>query len=93
MEGHTNSVSVVDSMYFDETKNQNDKKQLSTYLASASVDSSIRIWSRHSEGYDLKSTKFNLDQVIHSKMNGFALALKFYLLPLSKRKFFKIYKV
>lgn len=84
LDGHTNTVNVVDSMYFEESKGDSTKKVLSTYLASASIDSTVRIWSRHSENFDLKSSKFTLGQVIHAKASGFALALKFYLLPLSK---------
>lgn len=68
--------------------NDANKNELITYLASASVDSTVRIWIRNSD-FDLKTnhSKFNLEQVISSKMNGFALALKFYLLPLSNCKF------
>jgi hypothetical protein len=68
--------------------NDSKKNELITYLASASVDSTVRIWIRNSD-FDLKTnhSKFNLEQVISSKMNGFALALKFYLLPLSNCKF------
>jgi hypothetical protein len=68
--------------------NDVNKNELITYLASASVDSTVRIWIRNSD-FDLKTnhSKFNLEQVISSKMNGFALALKFYLLPLSNCKF------
>ena len=73
-------------MYY---KNDKEDKPLNTYVASASVDSTIRIWTRQSS-YNLKNSqeKFNLEQVITSKTNGFGLALKFYLLPISNRKFF-----
>jgi hypothetical protein len=78
-------------MYFD-----NDSCLL-TYIVSASVDSSVRIWSRLSDFnlniLDEKNNKanFNLEQIITAKANGFALALKFYLLPLSKCNYiFKI---
>lgn len=81
LNGHTNNVSIADAMYFDESNNN-----LTTFVASASVDSSVRIWSRLSEKYNLKSSTFKQDQIIVSKMNGFALALKFYLLPISNCK-------
>ena len=86
LEGHTNNICVVDGMYY---KSDCETKPINTYLASASVDSTVRIWTRQSD-YNLKSNqnKFSLEQVITSKMNGFALALKFYLLPLSNRKYF-----
>ena len=70
-------------MYY---KHDSETKPLNTYLASASVDSTVRIWRRQSD-FDLKENKFSLEQVITSKMNGFALALKFYLLPISNCKF------
>jgi hypothetical protein len=82
--GHTNNICVVDAMYFNTEIDSN----LVTYLASASVDSTVRIWSRSSD-FNLTSkgekAAFNLEQVITAKANGFALALKFYLLPISKR--------
>ena len=59
---------------------------LITHLASASVDSTVRIWTRHSDFTTGKEAKFELEQVITAKMNGFALCLKFYLLPISKCK-------
>ncbi|CAF0711829.1 unnamed protein product [Brachionus calyciflorus] len=78
LNGHTNSISIADAFYFDESN-----KVLTTFIASASVDSTVRIWKRRSENYDIKNSNFTQDQVITSKMNGFALALKFYLLPIS----------
>lgn len=63
---------------------------LLTYIASASVDSTVRIWNRLSDSnlnivdQEGKKANFNLEQIITAKANGFALALKFYLLPLSK---------
>ena len=68
-------------MYYADTKSN----EISTLLASASVDSSVRIWSRNSD-YNLEKDKsqFTQDQVIMAKSNGFALALKFYILPISK---------
>jgi hypothetical protein len=81
LEAHKLSVSVADAMYYEESNNV-----LSTFLASASIDSTINIWSRHSENFDLSDSKFTLDQTITCKANGFALTLKFYLLPLSNCK-------
>jgi hypothetical protein len=78
-------------MYFDELIKNGDQelKIKSTYLASASVDSTINIWSRHQS--DQKSeSKFNLDQTLSCKSNGFALALKFHLLPLSNCNYFAL---
>lgn len=84
LKGHTDNICVVDGMYyFDEKTNQ-----LNTYLASASVDSTVRIWKRLSDyNLDPTSAQFVEDQVISSKMRGFALALKFYVLPISNCKF------
>lgn len=85
LDGHTNNVCVVDAMYYSERKQESDS--IATYIASASVDSTVRIWSRHTDS-SLTNSKFELEQVISAKGNGFALALKFYLLPLSKCKCF-----
>ena len=68
-------------MYYQEN---NSDQRIQTIVASGSVDSSVRIWTRHS-GYTLKDASFSCAQEIKSKANGFALALKFYLLPLAKR--------
>ena len=71
-------------MYFAE----NGGKALQTVLASASVDSTVRIWTRHSDLQlkdDGKQAPFVCEQEIKSKANGFALALKFFLLPLAER--------
>jgi hypothetical protein len=72
-------------MYY---KSDLEDKQLITYVASASVDSTVRLWTRQSD-YTLQNSqeKFYLEQVITSKSNGFGLALKFYLLPISNCKF------
>jgi hypothetical protein len=73
-------------MYY--LNNKSDETTLiDTYLASASIDSTVRIWTRQSD-YNInhENAKFIEDQVIPSKMNGFALALKFYVLPLSNCK-------
>lgn len=59
---------------------------LNTLIASASVDSTVRIWKRQSD-FNLNAN-FSCEQVISCKMNGFALALKLYLLPLSNCNFF-----
>lgn len=73
-------------MYFLDKKS-NDR--LVTHLASASVDSTVRIWTRQSDfSLGKEKSKFELEQVITAKMNGFALCLKFYLLPISKRMIF-----
>jgi len=68
--------------------------EISTYLASASVDSTVRIWSRNSDySFENTNSTFTEDQVIKSNKNGFALALKFYILPISNSKkllFFQI---
>ena len=68
--------------YADEQSNE----IINTYLASASVDSTVRIWSRHSDYKNDLTSKFVQEQVIVSKQNGFALALKFYILPISNCK-------
>lgn len=72
-------------MYY---KSDLEDKPLITYVASASVDSTVRLWTRQSD-YTLQNSqeKFYLEQVITSKSNGFGLALKFYLLPISNCKF------
>jgi WD40 repeat protein len=76
LQGHTDSVGVLDAMYF--KTNSTDPSQTLTHLASASVDSTIRIWTRST-----LNGQFTQDQILHSKQNGFALALKFYTLPIS----------
>ena len=83
LRGHTDNVCVVDGMYYRDAKTN----QLNTFLASASVDSTVRIWKRESDySLDSNSCQFVEDQVINSKTRGFALALKFYVLPISKCK-------
>lgn len=81
LEGHKASVNVIDAVYIEDT----DKGDLITYIVSASVDSTVRIWKRCSKSIEPDdSAKFVEEQVISSRANGFALALKFYRLPLSK---------
>lgn len=81
LNGHTDNICVIDGMYYADTKSN----EISTLLASASVDSSVRIWSRNSDyNLDKDKSQFTQDQVIMAKSNGFALALKFYILPISK---------
>lgn len=82
MTGHTNNVSIVDAMYFDDFG-----INLVTYIATAAIDSTVRIWNRQSHNYNLTNSVFSQEQVIVSKMNGFALALKFFLLPTSNCNF------
>lgn len=78
--GHTDNICVIEGMYYKDE----DSNKVNTYLASASVDSTVRIWSRQSD-YDLNNEKdkFSEDQVILLKSRGFALALKFFILPIS----------
>ncbi len=82
LNGHSDNICVIDGMYY----TGNKSNEINTLLASASVDSSVRIWSRSSD-YNLDKDKFQFsqDQVILAKSNGFALALKFYILPISNR--------
>ena len=82
LDGHKSNICVVDAMYYADKRATASESSLITHLASASVDSTVRIWTRHSD-FNLKGT-FELDQVITAKLNGFALCLKFYVLPLSK---------
>lgn len=84
LDGHTDSVVLTDGMYFDGPI-LDGMKSINTFIASASVDSTVRIWSRNSD-QNLTNSKFNLEQIITSKMKGFALALKFYHLPISNCK-------
>lgn len=78
LNGHKASVNVLDSVYLEDNL---------TYIASSSVDSTVRIWKRrYSDISKLESENFSHDQVLISKSNGFALALKFYELPMSKSK-------
>ena len=73
-------------MYYADNRSH-ESQMINTFLASASVDSTVRIWRRHSNySPECGEAKFVQDQVITSKMNGFALALKFYILPLSNCK-------
>jgi hypothetical protein len=60
--GHAGGINVVDGFYF-------HKQQ--TLLASASSDSSVKIWFR--ENYE---KNFGLLQTVLCKSKGFALALK-----------------
>lgn len=83
LDGHTNNICVVDAMYYADRKSSN---KLLTLMASASVDSTVRIWTRQCDFNLNKECKFELEQVITAKMNGFALCLKFYFLPVSKCK-------
>lgn len=81
LNGHTDNICVIDGMYYADSKNN----EINTLLASASVDSSVRIWSRNSDyNLDADKSQFSQDQVLLAKSNGFALALKFYILPISK---------
>ena len=89
LQAHTDNVCVADAMWYIETSTTtSNNKQLQTILASSSVDSTVRIWARHSDfnfnNQQNERALFACDQVIKSKANGFALALKFYLLPLAK---------
>ena len=84
MDGHADSVVLADGMYFDGPI-LDGNKSIVTLIASASVDSTVRIWSRNSD-QSLSDSNFKIDQIITSKMKGFALALKFYHLPISNCK-------
>lgn len=83
LEGHTDSVGVLDAIYIKQ-KGSDDKKILTTFIASASVDSTVRIWTRKSDEESTDKAKFTQLQCLTAKGNGFALALKFYRLPLSE---------
>lgn len=81
LEGHKASVNVIDAVYVEDA----GSGELVTYIVSASVDSTVRVWKRCSKSIEPDdSAKFVEEQVIGSRANGFALALKFYRLPLSK---------
>ncbi len=75
----------------------NNDSNLLTLVASASVDSTVRIWNRFGDfklnilNEKNKKSNFNLEQIITVRANGFASALKFYLLPISKCNFIPTY--
>lgn len=73
--GHTASVNVLDAVYID-----TEEGQMTTYIASAAVDSTVRIWTRKPTIIE----NFTQEQVLTAKGHGFALALKFHQLPISK---------
>jgi hypothetical protein len=85
---------VLDAAYFEQENALNTSASdcLLTLIASASVDSTVKIWSRSSD-YNLNEpgksliAKFNVMQTFSSKQNGFSLALKFHLLSKSNCKY------
>jgi hypothetical protein len=100
LEEHKDSVNVLDAAYFDQDFTFGvDSTQpgcLLTLIASASVDSTVKMWRRLSD-YSLNEprvgggggdgslvAKFGVMQTFNSKQNGFSLALKLYSLPISK---------
>ena len=90
MSNHANSVCVVDGFYTLDEHQSAAAAAVITYVASASSDSDIVIYNRQSD-FNLQTvsditlkSKFVMQQKINCKNNSFALALKFYLLPLSK---------